>query len=72
MRATPDLSAAQWRKSSYSGGQDGDECLEVADSIAEFIPVRDSKTSFAPALAFTPDAWGAFITAVKNGAAPTV
>ncbi|MCZ4509350.1 DUF397 domain-containing protein [Streptomyces sp. ActVer] len=72
MRATPDLSAALWRKSSYSGGQQGDACVEVAESIPALVPVRDSKTPLAPVLAFTPDVWGAFITAVKNGAAPTV
>ncbi|MFE4961359.1 DUF397 domain-containing protein [Streptomyces sp. NPDC056660] len=72
MRATPDLSAALWRKSSYSGGQQGDACVEVADGVPALIPVRDSKTPLAPALAFAPDAWGAFITAVKNDAAPTV
>jgi uncharacterized protein DUF397 len=30
MRATPELSSARWRKSSYSNG-DGGNCVEVAD-----------------------------------------
>jgi hypothetical protein len=57
MRATPDLSTAQWRKSSYSGGQQGDACVEVADGVSMLVPVRDSKTPLAPALTFTQDAW---------------
>lgn len=72
MRATPNLRAAHWRKSSYSGGQGGDECLEVADGIAEFVPVRDSKTTLAPGLVFTHDAWGAFVVALKKGTTPAV
>jgi hypothetical protein len=72
MRATPDLSAVQWRKSSYSGGQDGDECVEVADGMAEFVPVRDSKTPLASELVFAQSAWCTFVVALKNGTAPTV
>ncbi|MFM9448834.1 DUF397 domain-containing protein [Streptomyces acidiscabies] len=36
MLAIPDLSIAQWRKSSYSDGEPGGECLEVADGIMGF------------------------------------
>ncbi|MFE4546074.1 DUF397 domain-containing protein [Streptomyces sp. NPDC056785] len=70
MRATPNLSASCWRKSSYSGNQEGSACVWVADGIQDLVPVRDSKASFTPALAFTSNAWKAFITAVKSGAAP--
>ncbi|WP_329413809.1 DUF397 domain-containing protein [Streptomyces sp. NBC_00704] len=72
MRATPDLSAALWRKSSYSGGEQGDACVEVADGIPVLVPVRDSKTPLAPVLAFAPDAWGPFVAALKNGTTPAV
>lgn len=72
MRATPDLSAARWRKSSYSDGEPGGECVEVAHSIAEFVPVRDSKTPIASGLVFTQDAWCAFVVALKNGTAPVI
>ncbi|GAB7075468.1 DUF397 domain-containing protein [Streptomyces sp. S5] len=67
MRANPDLSTAWWRKSSYSGGQQGDACVEVADGVSALVPVRDGKAPLAPALAFTPDAWGAFVGALKKG-----
>jgi len=54
-----------WRKSSYSGGANG-ECLEVADGHAT-VPVRDSKSPAGPALTFSPQGWTRFVTAVKGG-----
>ena len=56
---SPNPPEAVWRTSSYSGGQ-GD-CVEVADNIPAFIPVRDSKRPTGPALAFSPSAWSAFV-----------
>ncbi|MFC8829724.1 DUF397 domain-containing protein [Streptomyces sp. NPDC057137] len=60
MRPRPDLSTAQWRKSSYSNG-DGGQCVEVADDYPGVIPVRDSKTPTGPVLLLTPTAWSNFI-----------
>ncbi|MER7856304.1 MULTISPECIES: DUF397 domain-containing protein [Streptomyces] len=63
---TTDVAAPTgWRKSSYSGGANG-ECLEVADGHAS-VPVRDSKTPTGPTLTFSPQDWSAFVTAVKRG-----
>jgi uncharacterized protein DUF397 len=42
---TPDLSAAVWRKSSYSGGNGG-ACVELANIGA----IRDSKNPAGPTL----------------------
>ncbi|MFJ9803605.1 DUF397 domain-containing protein [Streptomyces wuyuanensis] len=56
--------APSWRKSSYSGGSSG-ECLEVNDSSAARVPVRDSKKPHGPALVFGPSAWTAFVGALK-------
>ncbi|MFF9040996.1 DUF397 domain-containing protein [Streptomyces sp. NPDC014892] len=67
MRATPDLSTVTWHKSSYSGNAEGSACVEVADGVPGLTPVRDSKTPLAPALLFTSNTWGAFVTAVKRG-----
>ena len=50
---------AIWRVSSYSGGQG--ECVEIADNLPTHIPVRDSKRPTGPALAFSPNAWTAFV-----------
>ncbi|WP_078594144.1 DUF397 domain-containing protein [Streptomyces sp. NRRL S-920] len=56
-----DLSAARWRKSSYSGGDSG-ECVEVADGVPGVVPVRDSKAPEGPALIIGAPAWQAFVS----------
>ncbi|PJE93953.1 DUF397 domain-containing protein [Streptomyces carminius] len=66
MRRSIDLSAATWRKSSYSN-QDGGECVEVCDDFAAVVPVRDSKTPQGPVLVFPAAGWSSFVSAVKNG-----
>ena len=60
------ITAARWRKSSYSN-QDGGDCVEVADNLPGAVPVRDSKDPQGPALVFGPDAWSSFVAAVKGG-----
>ncbi|WUH90041.1 DUF397 domain-containing protein [Streptomyces sp. NBC_00433] len=60
------LSGAHWRKSSYSGPSAGD-CVEVADGVTGFTPVRDSKDPQGPALVFPAAAWAAFLSDVKAG-----
>ncbi|MGP3922847.1 DUF397 domain-containing protein [Streptomyces sp. 8N616] len=56
--------ALSWHKSSHSSG-DGDCCVEVA-TCPDTIHVRDSKDQQGPQLAFSPDAWSAFITYVAT------
>ncbi|MBD0672703.1 DUF397 domain-containing protein [Streptomyces sp. CBMA156] len=58
-----------WRKSSYSGGEGGN-CIEVAGGLLDSIPVRDSKDPHGPALAFTPEAWRAFIAGIQANGLP--
>jgi hypothetical protein len=60
------VQGARWRKSSYSG-QAGGDCVEVADGVPGFVPVRDSKDPSGPALLFQAEAWTAFLGAVKAG-----
>ncbi|MGW4893776.1 DUF397 domain-containing protein [Kitasatospora sp. NPDC004240] len=55
----------QWRKSSYSGGSDNNNCIEVDD--ARPGSVRDSKDPHGPRLRFTPEAWQAFVCATVRG-----
>ncbi|MFY1598040.1 DUF397 domain-containing protein [Micromonospora sp. WMMD737] len=56
-----DLTGAQWRKSTKSGNNGGN-CVEVADNLAGIVGVRDSKDPSGPALVFAPTAWRAFVT----------
>ncbi|MFJ9372507.1 DUF397 domain-containing protein [Streptomyces sp. NPDC101455] len=61
-----DLTAASWRKSSYSN-QDGGACVEVSDDFATVVPVRDSKVPHGPLLVFPADGWTSFVSAIRNG-----
>ncbi|MEU6448003.1 DUF397 domain-containing protein [Streptomyces sp. NPDC046979] len=50
-----------WFKSSYSGGTDGESCVEIAKTPGT-IHVRDSKhVEEGPRLALTPAAWATFL-----------
>jgi hypothetical protein len=60
-----DIDGAVWRKASYSNGSGN--CVEVAD-LAAGIAVGDTKDPQGPALKFGPDAWTAFVQAIKNDA----
>ncbi|MCX4685795.1 DUF397 domain-containing protein [Kitasatospora purpeofusca] len=62
---TFDPSSVNWRKSTYSGGDN--ECIEVADGAPGVFPVRDSKDPMGPSLVFTIEAWGAFVAGVRVG-----
>lgn len=60
----PDLSAAQWRKSTHSPYYNGD-CVEVADGVPGVVPVRDSKCP-GPLLVVPCCAWQAFVDHVAD------
>ncbi|MFC9326930.1 Scr1 family TA system antitoxin-like transcriptional regulator [Kitasatospora sp. NPDC057015] len=64
--SAPDLSAASWRKASYSDNNGG-ACVEVADGFPGLVPVRDSKDPDGPALVFPAEAWSSFVADVKSG-----
>ncbi|MFE2543378.1 DUF397 domain-containing protein [Actinacidiphila glaucinigra] len=53
-----------WYKSSFSGSEGGD-CVEVARAPGA-VHVRDSKDPAGPALAFTGEAWTAFVAFVAD------
>ncbi|MEY7978704.1 DUF397 domain-containing protein [Streptomyces pilosus] len=55
-----DASGLMWFKSSYSGGTDGESCVELALTPGT-VHVRDSKTAEGPRIAFAPGAWLAFV-----------
>jgi hypothetical protein len=55
-----DLSRANWRTSSHSGGNGG-QCVEVARNLPGVVVVRDSKARQAGTLVFSRAAWAGFI-----------
>lgn len=57
-----DLSRAEWRKSSYSGGNGN--CVETAgrDGV---VAVRDTTDRAGVTLAFTAGAWERFTTSLR-------
>ncbi|MEU8189959.1 DUF397 domain-containing protein [Micromonospora carbonacea] len=60
-----DLTNAQWRKSTRSG-DNGGNCVEVADNLPGLVAVRDSKNPSGPALTFSPAAWSSFVRAHRS------
>jgi len=62
---TPFVEALKWRKSSYSGGGQGDACVEIADRHTR-IAIRDSKAPAYGTLTFPMGAFTPFIKALKS------
>ncbi|MEV7858307.1 DUF397 domain-containing protein [Streptomyces hirsutus] len=56
-----------WRKSSHSGPDDGNECVEIANSPTR-VAVRDSKVPARAALTFPATAFAPFLEALKESA----
>ncbi|MDO0934075.1 DUF397 domain-containing protein [Streptomyces sp. DG2A-72] len=60
-KASPgDASELAWFKSSYSGGTNGESCVEIAEA-PRTIHVRDSKHADGPRRTPTPEAWADFV-----------
>ncbi|MDX3639909.1 DUF397 domain-containing protein [Streptomyces sp. MB09-02B] len=56
-----------WRKSSYSGPDDGNACVEIATTPTH-IAVRDSKTPTRATLTFPVTSFAPFLEALKKPA----
>ncbi|WP_367323506.1 DUF397 domain-containing protein [Streptomyces sp. HUAS ZL42] len=52
---------SNWRKSSYSGDQGG-ECLEIAELPGAAVAVRDSKDPEGPLLSFESSVFADFLS----------
>jgi len=61
---TTDLSRAQWRKSTYSGGGN-ESCVELAP-VTRMIAIRDSKNPHKPALGFSRRELRALATGIRQ------
>ncbi|MET9925420.1 MULTISPECIES: DUF397 domain-containing protein [unclassified Streptomyces] len=60
------MPAYKFVKSSYSGGNAGQECVEVARNIPRTVAVRDSKRPGGPVVTLAPAAWGAFTADLRR------
>ncbi|MDG9682730.1 DUF397 domain-containing protein [Streptomyces sp. DH18] len=60
------MPAYEFVKSSYSGGNAGQECVEVARNIPRTVAVRDSKRLGGPVLTLAPAAWDAFTADLRR------
>ncbi|MEU9332221.1 DUF397 domain-containing protein [Streptomyces sp. NPDC048290] len=59
--------APNWHKSSYSGGGDGNACVEIATDPTR-TAVRDSKRPTRATITFPAGAFASFIDALKRQA----
>ncbi|GAB3668258.1 DUF397 domain-containing protein [Actinocorallia lasiicapitis] len=59
-----DTTRAVWRKSSYSGNNEG-ACVEVAQQ-PNGVAARDSKRRDGDVLRFGVGAWGAFVRGIRG------
>lgn len=61
-----DASELAWFKSSYSGGNNGESCVEIAHTPAT-VHIRDSKDIRLPQLTLAPSAWSDFVSYAAGG-----
>ncbi|MFF0536852.1 DUF397 domain-containing protein [Streptomyces coelicoflavus] len=59
------MTRGPWKKSSYSGGGEGNACVEVALDHPH-IAVRDSKVPARAVLTFPAPAFAAFLAALRS------
>jgi hypothetical protein len=57
----------EFRKSSYSGGEQQHECVEVATNLAGIVAVRDSKQPARGHIQCPPAQWAAFTQTLVRG-----
>ncbi|MEW2118486.1 DUF397 domain-containing protein [Streptomyces sp. NPDC005474] len=62
--------APNWQKSTFSGGAEGNACVEIADLITR-IAIRDSKDPAHGSLTFPARAFSAFVETLKSGTSHT-
>ncbi|MFD5279753.1 DUF397 domain-containing protein [Streptomyces rubrogriseus] len=58
-----------WRKSTYSGGGEGNTCVEIAEAVTH-IAIRDSKAPARATLSVPVPSFVAFVEGVKRRSRP--
>ncbi|WP_075733977.1 DUF397 domain-containing protein [Streptomyces acidiscabies] len=58
------MPAFEFVKSSHSGGEAHQECVEVAWNVPGVVAVRDSKNPTGPLLHLTPSTWTSLLKAL--------
>ncbi|MGW2638719.1 DUF397 domain-containing protein [Streptomyces sp. NPDC001348] len=61
---------SSWRKSSYSGPGDGNDCVEIANSPTR-VSIRDSKAPARATLSFPTGAFATFVEVLKTHSTAT-
>lgn len=64
--STPELTQVRWRKSTHSGGDEG-ECVEIAD-LNDHIAIRDSKAPETGHLTLTRERFAALLNHLSTQA----
>ncbi|MFJ9813702.1 DUF397 domain-containing protein [Streptomyces sp. NPDC101151] len=59
------IAPALWKKSSFSGGGEGNDCVEIAH-LDTHISIRDSKAPARATLTFPTAAFAPFIEALRE------
>ncbi|MFD5402424.1 DUF397 domain-containing protein [Streptomyces griseorubiginosus] len=57
--------SAPWKKSSFSGGGEGNDCVQIAD-MCSHVAVRASKAPDTATLTFPAGSFTAFLEALKS------
>ncbi|MDW4910929.1 DUF397 domain-containing protein [Streptomyces sp. ADMS] len=65
------ITPTSWRKSSFSGGGEGNDCVEIAPLNAR-VAIRDSKAPADVTLTFRLGAFIAFVEVLKADTSRTV
>jgi hypothetical protein len=63
----PDPAGIAWRKSTFSGGNGGSGCVEVAVLPGGAVAVRDTKDRSRPPHHHSAPAWREFLAGVRAG-----
>jgi hypothetical protein len=62
-----DVTGARWRRSSFSSGDDGNNCVEVAFLPDGTVAVRDTKDRALPPHLYPAPAWRALTAGIRAG-----